>query len=425
MPAIALSKVEIDLLDGCYSGDPGALAALSALPANAAICEYLLESSLQNDLRCLTILRSLPRDCAVYLMISRHRTDRLLALFENTVRSAYRHTLARFPGEFDDAIQQFWAEMAAGGALNFCFDPLRGSEEKSYIFGVARNRALRYLTRMLRRAEVPLDAVHEPVIMPPEPNRRNDEAWLVGDLCRLLLSNQLEVHHAVVLLLKTLSNIGPSKLAASYLQSSLLSLVLLLERSTDANGMSLAPLWQALRYQMELPAYHPLGLVTLEELARSSNHTDAREVIQRWLTEALRVCQRTFGGVAANMAEIISQRATANYRRNVNGRVAFLDQSTRENKTLPIAGLLWAWRHMFGVHAEWISAFTCEQATEHWEARVRFVGCGPVPEELVALLAGPPTRDTIGERIASERLDPERLVRNLEDRYRRAQAEGS
>jgi DNA-directed RNA polymerase specialized sigma24 family protein len=356
----------------------------------------------------------------LYRTASYRRTDKLRERFETTVRDAYRRTLAHFPGEIHDAIQQFWTDMATGKALALSFDPARDSEEASYLRVIARNRAISYLKRVVQRAEVVLDGVMESTLLARDERVENIHEWLIENICGLLMTNQLEVHHAMILLLKTCADLGPAKLASSHLDASLFSLLKLLHESTEGSGLTFQPLWQAVGYRLELPAGRPYGLFTLKELAERAG-IDEKGSMQRWLSESLRVCQRSLGEEPGEAAKRISQLAAERYRRNVNSRIAFLSFSVHGGKTTPLEGLLWSWHYVFGVSANSIGEFSGEKASSGWIARVDFIGCGPVPSNLSDRLMGLGAGQTVRERMKTDCLDPERAVRNLEDRYRRSQ----
>jgi hypothetical protein len=348
-----LTSEDRALLDGCYNADTAAIAILNSLTAAHPVCQYLLSSAEQGDAQARqTLFRiafggPLQREWASRRNIRAANWTRRL---NGQVETVYRARLRSIQNEVEDGVQEFWIWFFAE-EKDLQYRPERAAEE-TYVKVLANFRALQHLKRTVIRRVRFLEADDQELdraaaqVQPQYPAGPDAHSTFVEYVHRLILTNELAPHEAILLMAGVVAGLGPTMLAQQYSNSTLSQICDLIHSALslpeDTRAMVLV---SGLRDQLLLPVERPLGERRLRELATERNRrgNDRRhserspgEVFQYWTDQARRVCKH---GLQWRDRDRLGGEIAQRMDQKLRTRLDFLTRTLTENK--PETEKLW------------------------------------------------------------------------------------
>jgi hypothetical protein len=268
------------------------------------------------------------------------------------------------------------------------------------------------------------------VSAPLKPANDASDGWFERRLHRLILTNAIEPHEAVVLLARECAGFTTSDLMAQYLNSTLSQLCESIPAVPGASGSQLIlDTVSLLRSQLSLPPENPIGSRTLQELLsnRAALDRDRRihsarssaAVLQYWIDQARRVCmsglERAGGEQMSDSVMRIELRAMRDLRDRLDFLIVLLNEGGQSERAL-----VWAWQKILDFEPSQYRGLKIGDAAATFERRVRWMlpDYG-LPEDFATRLAGGRAGETVGAVLGRSGLEPNRIERGIEEKFRR------
>jgi hypothetical protein len=434
--------------DSTYKGEPGMSqddsilvheeANIASLPADDPRCLDLLHRSLAGDPRARDILLTRPPTCALRIKWNEMRRAGIARWIQDhgpLVNKVYRSRLRVARDEVEDGTQSFWMQFTIQ-AMDLKYDPAIATEAV-YIRMLATRNAINQLIKLWTvRRKIEPSSEGEMDLADPETlraDRAEGDPWLTNHISRLVASNRLNAHEALLLVLKEWASLEPATLAQpQYLERTLDQLCEMVslqlgpsfeERDAADNLL----LW--LHQQLTLPPERPSGQRKLGDLlkSRESESSDERRqgaqpeaVLQYWLDQARRVCRKGIKSDNVEERRNLAAQVESKFRRALKSRWDFLIRSLTVLLE-PIKLLVWGWRKMLNITEESFLEYRCLEAARSFVIRIDHLLPDHLsPPGLAEGLAGAFPDQTVHECLdhLGVRVGP--TVDAVEERYRRS-----